>query len=400
MSRCGQTETLLDVVFSGAGLSSDQMGHATECAECARSLAQARRFEDELHRAGAELTPESLAPAFAMSPVATESTGGPRVRSPYRWTGAGVAAAIAISAVWVVGSALQERATPGQTGSRPSDDQVVAWAMGIEEIARRSQGLWNPAQPSWELVRSERCGGSSIAFFEGVWGPNEERMYAWGVGPIGARTLTASGRGETVDAVEVARLRVELPPCDIVVDRVAADLDEIGGARELWTSVTGEEEPEGEVRLIGATPIADGHRSGLNAETALPTFLVLLERQTDAAHWVEQASVSVTNTWAMGSDVGIEREGFPEAMRVFAEGRHIDETVFAWIDDERVRSVDIWIPREGVTLRYSVASPGFLARFDARVGSVDEMEYQFRDSLGTVIASGSVAPWPVAGGEE
>ena len=393
MSRCGQTETLLDVVFSGAGLSSGQMDHATECAECGRSLAQARRFEDELHRVGAELTPESLAPAFAMSPVATESTGGPKVRSPYRWAGAGVAAAIAISAVWVVGSALQERATPGQTGSPASDEQVVAWAMGIEETARRSMGLWDPDQPPWELVRSERCGGSSIAFFEGVWA-NQERLYVWAAGSVGDRSLTASGRVETVDAVEVARLRATLPPCDIVVDRAAADLDEIGGARELWTSVTGEEEPEGTVRLIGATPIADGHRAGLNAETAIPTFLVLLERQTDAAHWVEQASVSVGNNWAIGSDVGIEREGTPETMRVFAEGRHIDETVFAWIDDDQVRSVDIWIPREGVTLRYSVTVPGFLARFDARVGSVDEMEYQFRDSAGSVVASGSVTPWP------
>ena len=80
-------------------------------------------------------------------------------------------------------------------------------------------------------------------------------------------------------------------------------------------------------------------------------------------------------------------------MRVFGDQRHIDETVFAWIDDPRVRSVDIWIPREGLTLRYSVTTPGFLARFDARVGSVDEMTYQFRDSLGSIIASGSVTPW-------
>ena len=169
MSRCAQTETLLDVVFAAAELSDGQIDHATECAECARSLAQARRFEDELHRAGTDLTPESLAPALAMSPVATESTGGSRVGSPYRWAGAGVAAAIAIAVVWVVSSALQPTAMPGQSGDRASDEHVVAWAMGIEEATRRSMGLWDPAQPSWELVRSERCGGSSIAFFEGVW---------------------------------------------------------------------------------------------------------------------------------------------------------------------------------------------------------------------------------------
>ena len=81
---------------------------------------------------------------------------------------------------------------------------------------------------------------------------------------------------------------------------------------------------------------------------------------------------------------------------MLADLGHIDETAFAWVDDPRVGSVDIWIPREAVTLRYSVTTPGFIARFDARVGAVDEMEYRFRDSVGTVIASGSVAPWPAA----
>ena len=153
-------------------------------------------------------------------------------------------------------------------------------------------------------------------------------------------------------------------------------------------SVTGELGPEGQVRLVGATSIADGHRAGPNPESArvVPRFLVLLEGETDAADWVEQASVSVTDGWAMGSDVGLQPVASPETMRVFADPGHIDETVFAWI--------------EAVTLRYSVTGPGFIARFDARVGSVDEMENQFRDSLGAVIASRSVAPWPAAELEE
>lgn len=390
MSRCARTSVLLDATFTGSGLIRAQIDHAAACAECARALAQARRFDDELRRVGLELTPEASAHAVAANGGVSDVMKGRTMGWPLRWAWAAAAAsAVVIGVVWL-GSNIDESVAPGE-GRGPSDESVISWANGIEESARRSQGLWSPDQP-WELVRSERCGASAIAFFEGE-SAIGERMYVWASGPVDLGSATATGRGATVDDARAARFRASLPPCDIVLDSVADDLGEIGGARELWTSVTGEEVPEGEVRLIGATPIADGHRAGPEAETAIPTFLVLLERRTDAAHWVEQASVSVTNGWAIGSDVGHERAGSPETMRVFGDQRHIDETVFAWIDDPRVRSVDIWIPREGLTLRYSVTTPGFLARFDARVGSVDEMTYQFRDSLGSIIASGSVTPW-------
>ena len=395
MSRCVRTDGLLEATFNGGGLSRDQIDHAVACVECARTLAQARRFEDELRRVGMDLTPESMADAIDAGAGASDGMGGRTMGWPIRWAWAAAAAgAVLIGAVWL-GGTMNESVPSGESRG-PSDERVLAWANGIEEAARRSQGLWNPDQP-WKLVRSERCGTSAMAFFEGQ-AANAERVYVWATGPVELGSPTAAGRGATVDDARAARFRATLPPCDIIVDSVAEDLSEIGGARELWTSVTGEEQPEGAVRLIGATPIADGHRAGPEAETAIPTFLVLLERQTDAAHWVEQASVSVTDrTWAIGSDVALQREGSPETMRVFGDQRHIDETVFAWIDDPRVRSVDIWIPRERATLRYSVTSPGFLLRVDARVGPVDEMEYQFLDSVGAVIASGSVTPWPIDG---
>ncbi len=89
----------------------------------------------------------------------------------------------------------------------------------------------------------------------------------------------------------------------------------------------------------------------------------------------------------------MERDGRPVSMRVFADPSHPDETLFGWIDDPRVRAVDISIPREGTVLRYSVAKPGFIIQFDARVGLVDEMQFELIDAAGTVLASGSVAAW-------
>jgi hypothetical protein len=60
MSRCAQTDGLLDAVFASADLTRSQADHAAGCSECARALAQARRFDGELDRTGAELSPELM----------------------------------------------------------------------------------------------------------------------------------------------------------------------------------------------------------------------------------------------------------------------------------------------------------------------------------------------------
>lgn len=208
---------------------------------------------------------------------------------------------------------------------------------------------------------------------------------------------TTTGRSDSVDDRTAAKLRATLPPCDLVLDRVAhAVFDEVGDARDLWTLTTGDEDFEGEARVIGATPIREGHRSGPNGEEATPTFLMLLERQTDQAYSIERASIGVTDGWTtVGSNAesDVARQGRPDSMRVFGDPGHLDETLFGWIDDPRVRAVDILIPREGTVLRYSVTRPGFLVRFDARVGPIDEMQFELIDTAGAVLVGGSVIPW-------
>ncbi|HVM25698.1 MAG TPA: sigma factor [Candidatus Limnocylindrales bacterium] len=51
MSRCRQTDELLQAAFANEGLTRAQTTHVSECTVCARKLAAARRFDLELHRA-------------------------------------------------------------------------------------------------------------------------------------------------------------------------------------------------------------------------------------------------------------------------------------------------------------------------------------------------------------
>ncbi|MDQ3689807.1 MAG: hypothetical protein M3406_07210 [Chloroflexota bacterium] len=408
MSRCRQTEALLHATFAGIEITRVQAGHVSACAECAHALAEARAFDNELHSVGFDLTPEPMLPA----PVSLESARDERRDRPMRWRRGlvGGVAVVLLAAVVVGGGqwpwSLGGDQLPG-TGiaiDQPTDERVMSWASGIEEAALRLQGRRN-ADAGWELIRVEHCGSVGMAFFVGL-GLEGERTYVWGSGPIDVPRPTTTGLSASVDDRTAARLRATLPPCDVMLDRVAQEVfDEVGDARDLWTLTTGDEAFEGEARVIGVTPIREGHRAGPNGEKAIPTFLMLLERQTERAHWIERPSISVMGGWTVTSSVGdraaelglaeaaMERDGRPVSMRVFADPSHPDETLFGWIDDPRVRAVDISIPREGTVLRYSVAKPGFIIQFDARVGLVDEMQFELIDAAGTVLASGSVAAW-------
>jgi len=399
MSRCRQTDALLDATFAGTQLTRAQAAHAAHCAECARALSQARRFDNELHSIGVDVTPESMHPTLEVSSESATDERRDRLMTWRRGTVGGVAVVLLAAVVvgggkwpWSLGDGLPGT---GIADDQPADERVMSWASGIEEAALRLQGRRNAAA-GWELIRVERCGSVGMAFFVGI-EPEGERTYVWGSGPIDVPRPTTTGRSDSVDDRTAARLRATLPPCDLVLDRVAHEVfDEVGDARDLWTLTTGDEDFEGEARVIGATPIREGHRSGPSGEEATPTFLMLLERQTGEAYRIELASIGVTGGWTtVGSNAesDVARQGRPDSMRVFGDPGHLDETLFGWIDDPRVRAVDILIPREGTVLRYSVARPGFLIQFDARVGPIDEMQFELIDTDGTVLVGGSVTPW-------
>ncbi|MBA2631456.1 MAG: hypothetical protein H0U86_00400 [Chloroflexi bacterium] len=78
MSRCRQADALLEASFAGTDLTRAQADHMRRCAECARAMSQARRFENELGRVGLELSPEPMptsAELFAAVPPVGQREG-------------------------------------------------------------------------------------------------------------------------------------------------------------------------------------------------------------------------------------------------------------------------------------------------------------------------------------
>ena len=127
MSRCHQTDALLDATFAGIGLTRVQAGHASACAECARALAQARAFDNELHSVGFDLTPEPMPPAPETSTESARDERRDRLMTWRRGVVGGVAVVL-LAAVLAGG------------GQWP-------WSLG--------DGLWGPASPTISQRTSE-----------------------------------------------------------------------------------------------------------------------------------------------------------------------------------------------------------------------------------------------------
>jgi hypothetical protein len=392
MSRCSRTDELLGATFGDAGLSSADADHAAACPDCARALADARRFDRALHVVGAELAPEPIPPGTATATDGAAIREGTPIGRRLAVIG-GLSAAIVVgvlagTAEW--GAADSSHAAQLAT----TDAKTDAWVQSALELVSRAEPDGGEAA-GWKPVRVERCGHTGLAFFQAT-ATDGLPVHRWTMGSIDVHPPQVSGTVRSVDDASVARVRATLPPCETVVDAVAAPLLEVGGPRELWTLTTGDEDVEGEVRVIGATTVSDGHRVGPPGDGEVLTYLVLLERRSGGGALVERASISVMDGWTTTSrflDVPVARPEAANPLQVFADPGYLDETLFAWIDDPRVRAVDIWVPRESKVLRYTVASPGFVVQFDARVGPVDELTYEMLDEHGAVIAAGPVTPW-------
>ena len=96
MSRCARTGEIVEASF-GPGITRADAGHAAQCPECARALAVARRFENELRTAGAELSPEPMPAPEEVVMV----TDGSEPRSGWAWSRMVAGAAVTVVLVGV-----------------------------------------------------------------------------------------------------------------------------------------------------------------------------------------------------------------------------------------------------------------------------------------------------------
>lgn len=104
MSRCARTNAILEASF-GPGITGADAGHAAQCPDCARALAAARRFENELRTTGIELSPEPM-PAPETVVMVTDGSGP---RSGWVWSrmvAGGAVTAVLVGAFYVGGQWL------------------------------------------------------------------------------------------------------------------------------------------------------------------------------------------------------------------------------------------------------------------------------------------------------
>lgn len=84
MSRCRQTDSLLDSSLAGIDLTRAQAEHASRCQMCARAVMTSNRFDGALRRLAADLSPEQMP-----RPSAIARTSPPQARATTiaRWRG-------------------------------------------------------------------------------------------------------------------------------------------------------------------------------------------------------------------------------------------------------------------------------------------------------------------------
>lgn len=207
MSRCRRTDALLGAAFADEGLTTAQADHATECAECARALALAGRFDGELHRVGTELVEQQTS--------ATQSKGG-----RHMWRGALLAGtAVAVIAL-IVGSIQVWRDGPsiGLLEDGPSAEQLTAWLDRSLVVAHGQARPGGTSIEEWAPARVEVCGDAVIAFFDR--GGDLSDGYLWAIGrPSGILDESIeTGWSRTLSALDVARRRAGLPVCNLALD--------------------------------------------------------------------------------------------------------------------------------------------------------------------------------------
>ncbi|MGH2380322.1 MAG: hypothetical protein ACRDG7_03760 [Candidatus Limnocylindria bacterium] len=381
MSRCRQTDALLDATFAGIELTRAQAEHVVSCADCAVAMAQLRRFDIGLTEAVAEIAGEPL-PSTAGLGVANALEGGqPMPQSRMRALAAVSAVGVLVVAVVLgVGTlAPQLFGTPDDTAASP--DQVNAW-LDAAVVAAVESGGRNDHPSDWQPYQVEVCGPHAIAFFVER-DPSSVRPFRWAIGQAaGTPSVAAMGIAGSLMDADVARARARLSLCSVFVDPSlgeAAARDAITRARDRWE---GGEIPTDRFLDLRGAEVVDVSPMTRNL------YSVLLERPDGVRTWLERVSLSLDEDQLHTMSGGALDSGVTRPQVVYRD--NTPTHYFGLIDDPSVVALELLGADE--RLRYTVGAPGFILQGAAPSGQLHT--YRFLAADGHVVAEGDLSPWP------
>lgn len=330
MSRCSQTDSILQMIFADRDLTRDQMAHAALCAACAHAVAEARRFDRAMWLVGSEVTEEAL-PAAHTLPDSPDGEWEARSMGSRRSVATGVGVALAVVLAVVAGGPWLSTQLSDRLNLAAIQPEVVdAWVEAARALAVAEAPL-GPRDPAiWEPVQVEVCGEAAIAFYSD---PNRQAGYVWAIGHPRepANAILNTGRAARIEDADVAQLRAMLPVCEVVfTDREASGV------------------------VLRALPIES------QTVVLVPAFL-WAGAPDDAPILVEGPD---------DVEVGIRQDAY-------FQGR---------VDDSSVLAVDI--VTESARLRFPASVPGFVAETDL---DGEMLRFEFRDSQGNIVGAGPVA---------
>ena len=216
MSRCHQTDALLDATLVGTDLSRNQAAHAVHCAECARVLSEARRFDGALTRTGVELSPEPMPDAAELIAVDAAYRKEGRLMTVRRGLVGGAATAVVIGVVLVGVSWLSRDVGVGGVGGAPPavglSGDFDGWLQAAEDATAASTGdIFAGDAP--RLVRVEDCGRDFTAMLE----DDGSHEFSWVSGPKEDGSEATGGVSRDLYSIEVARERAA---DDVLCERI------------------------------------------------------------------------------------------------------------------------------------------------------------------------------------
>lgn len=381
MTRCRQTDALLDAAFAGLDLTRPQAGHAAACAECAHALAQLRRFEGELERIGHDLAPEPMPPAeeVPVTPTKAMAGGAMTLRRGLVAIGVGVLAiGISLGGNWWLASLVGEPLRGGEAGSVAD---LRAWL--DRAFPRVVEETGRPVDADhWRAVQVERCGRTAIAFWAEEGG---SRAYRWAIGDPMNRLapLRAAGLAASLAHPAVAEMRAELPVCNVVQELTLTRTEALAAldaARRRW-----ERQTQGRFNVY---PIpGQGELAGssvIDVSAGGPgSYWILLER-TDG--------IGMDRLSVMEDGSGYRLDGaavdgaLPDQSGVYVDPGPTSGLFYGSIGSDAVAAVDL-IGASG-TLRYPATAPGFI--LDVPLDPDGLTEYRFLDDQGQSVSSGSI----------